>query len=98
MVVRSFINSLVIIKAIVFSFYFSSKKLILAQMFIYYMNKKKSLTGHFEVSVSLNLILYMMSSSTNQSACFSTLTNNSSWFEIEVVAKTDVIFLLKLKN
>lgn len=67
-------------------------------MFIYYMNKKKSLTGHFEVSVSLNLILYMMSSSTNQSACFSTLTNNSSWFEIEVVAKTDVIFLLKLKN
>lgn len=40
MVVRSFINSLVIIKAIVFSFYFSSKKLILAQMFIYYMNKK----------------------------------------------------------
>lgn len=40
MVVRSFINSVVIIKAIVFSFYFSSKKLILAQMFIYYMNKK----------------------------------------------------------
>ena len=31
-----------IIKAIVFSFYFSSKKLILAQMFIYYMNKKKN--------------------------------------------------------
>ena len=40
----------------------------------------------------------MMSSSTNQSACFSTLPNNSSWFEIEVVAKTDVIFLLKLKK
>ena len=40
MVVRSFIDSVVIIKAIVFSFYFSSKKLILAQMFIYYMNKK----------------------------------------------------------
>ena len=96
MVVRSFINSVVIIKAIVFSFYVSSKKLILAQMFIYYMNKKKSLAGHFEVS--LNLILYMMSSSTNQSACFSTLPNNSSCFEIEVVAKTDVIFLLKLKN
>lgn len=68
-------------------------------MFIYYMNKKKkSLAGHFEVSVSLNLILYMMSSSTNQSVCFSTLPNNSSWFEIEVVAKTDVIFLLKLKK
>lgn len=53
MVVRSFINSVVIIKAIVFSFYFSSKKLILAQMFIYYMNKKKSLAGHFEVCHSI---------------------------------------------
>lgn len=53
MVVRSFINSVLIIKAIVFSFYFSSKKLILAQMFIYYMNKKKSLAGHFEVCHSI---------------------------------------------
>ena len=53
MVVRSFINSVVIIKAIIFSFYFSSKKLILAQMFIYYMNKKKSLAGHFEVCHSI---------------------------------------------
>ena len=59
-------------------------------MFIYYMNKKNRSLA--------NLILYMMSSSTNQSACFSTLPNNSSWFEIEVVAKTDVIFLLKLKK
>ena len=47
MVVRSFINSVVIINAIVFSFYFSSKKLILAQMFIYYMNKKKIARGPF---------------------------------------------------
>lgn len=53
MVVRSFINSVLIIKAIVFSFYFSSKKLILAQMFIYYMNKKTSLAGHFEVCHSI---------------------------------------------
>ena len=56
MVVRSFINSVVIIKAIVFSFYFSSKKLILAQMFIYYMNKKNRSLAILKCVTQFNII------------------------------------------
>lgn len=56
MVVRSFINSAVIIKAIVFSFYFSSKKLILAQMFIYYMNKKNRSLAILKCVTQFNII------------------------------------------
>lgn len=56
MVVRSFINSVVIIKAIVFSFYFSSKKLILAQMFIYYMNKKNRSLDILKCVTQFNII------------------------------------------
>lgn len=56
MVVRSFIDSVVIIKAIVFSFYFSSKKLILAQMFIYYMNKKNRSLDILKCVTQFNII------------------------------------------
>ena len=56
MVVRSFINSVLIIKAIVFSFYFSSKKLILAQMFIYYMNKKNRSLAILKCVTPFNII------------------------------------------
>lgn len=56
MVVRSFINSVLIIKAIVFSFYFSSKKLILAQMFIYYMNKKNRSLAILKCVTQFNII------------------------------------------
>lgn len=56
MVVRSFIDSVVIIKAIAFSFYFSSKKLILAQMFIYYMNKKNRSLDILKCVTQFNII------------------------------------------
>ena len=45
-----------IIKAIVFSFYFSSKKLILAQMFIYYMNKKNRSLDILKCVTQFNII------------------------------------------